>query len=383
MRYFIASILATLILLIALIANLWSTEVLTFTYWQEGGTNTSRSEAVRNLGLLAVAFIGLGFGIWRAYTAFRQTKASQLQAEAANEQAKSANEQAKAANEQARIAEQGQFTDRFSKAVEQLGNETLPVRLGGIFALWRLAKDSPENDLASVLDILCSFVRKPTTDLALEPAAKEGGENDEMERGLRPDVQAILNLIGDKDAVFRKNVTSEYRISFSGANLAVAELTLNNLSFANLSRAILSGANLRRADLWENDLRDADLSFANLRWAKLIGADLSGASLRESVLRETDLRCAYLIGANLSGADLSEADLSWANLNGADLSWANLNGADLIGANLSGTDLSDAYVLTQTQLDVAFYDGNSPPQNLPKDPEGNQLVWRGKQCPEK
>jgi hypothetical protein len=36
----------------------------------------------------------------------------------------------------------GQITDRFTKAIEQLGHEELDVRLGGIYALERIARDS-------------------------------------------------------------------------------------------------------------------------------------------------------------------------------------------------------------------------------------------------
>ncbi len=148
-------IIATLIVLVA-IASVVAQDfsVFSWAYWQEGDTSTSRSEVFRNVGLFFVAVIALGFGIWRAWTAHRQAEASQRQAEAAIAQAR-------AANEQARIAEEGQFTERFSRAVEHLGSEQLPVRLGGIYALWRLAKDSPEHDMTSVVDILCAFVRDP------------------------------------------------------------------------------------------------------------------------------------------------------------------------------------------------------------------------------
>ena len=79
-------------------------------------------------------------------------------------------------------------------------------------------------------------------------------------------------------------------------------------------------ANLRGADLSKDDLSWANLSKANLR-----GADLSKADLR--------------------GADLSKADLSGANLIKADLRWADLSEADLRGANLSGANLSKADLL--------------------------------------
>jgi hypothetical protein len=41
------------------------------------------------------------------------------------------------------IALQQQLTDRYTKAVEQLGSDTLDARLGGIYALERLMVDSP------------------------------------------------------------------------------------------------------------------------------------------------------------------------------------------------------------------------------------------------
>ncbi len=149
---FVIATLIVLVVIASVVAQDFS--VFSWAYWQEGDTSTSRSEVFRNVGLFFVAVVALGFGIWRAWTAHRQAEASQRQAEAANEQAR-------AANEQARIAQQGQFTERFSRAAEHLGSGQLPVRLGGIYALWRLFKDSPERDVISVIDILCAFVRDP------------------------------------------------------------------------------------------------------------------------------------------------------------------------------------------------------------------------------
>ena len=40
------------------------------------------------------------------------------------------------------LTEQGQITDRYTKAVEQLGSDKLDVRIGGIYALERIARDS-------------------------------------------------------------------------------------------------------------------------------------------------------------------------------------------------------------------------------------------------
>ena len=44
-----------------------------------------------------------------------------------------------------RLSLQGQLTDRYTKAVEQLGDDKLDIRLGGIYALERLAVDSQRD----------------------------------------------------------------------------------------------------------------------------------------------------------------------------------------------------------------------------------------------
>jgi len=293
--------------------------VFSWAYWQEGGI-ASRSEIVRNLGLLAAGAIGLGFGIWRAYTAYRQTQASQRQAEAANEQAE-------AANEQARIAQQGQFTERFSRAAEHLGNTELPVHLGGIYALWRLGKDSPERDVVPVIDILCAFVRDPPPAQPPPNTEEVGAEQPGRKRSdaaakLRSDVQAVLKLLGDSKATYRPHLPATYRLDFIGAELMHVSLMYTDLTRANLMDADLSGANLIGADLTRAIVMDAD--FTN---------------------------------AILSSVNLTNAQLYLANFNGADL-----NDADLTGADLTRADLSRAENLTQQQLDAIRYDLDYPPE---------------------
>jgi hypothetical protein len=43
------------------------------------------------------------------------------------------------------LTEQGQVTDRYTKAIEQLGSDKLDVRIGGIYALERIVWDSPKR----------------------------------------------------------------------------------------------------------------------------------------------------------------------------------------------------------------------------------------------
>ena len=58
------------------------------------------------------------------------------------------------------VTEQGHITDRYTKAIEQLGSDNLDVRLGGIYALERLAQDSPQRDQPTVVEVLGAFIRE-------------------------------------------------------------------------------------------------------------------------------------------------------------------------------------------------------------------------------
>ena len=57
------------------------------------------------------------------------------------------------------LTEQGQVTDRYTRAVEQIGSDKLDVRIGGIYALERVARDS-NRDHPSVMEVLTAFVRE-------------------------------------------------------------------------------------------------------------------------------------------------------------------------------------------------------------------------------
>jgi uncharacterized protein YjbI with pentapeptide repeats len=260
-----------------------------------------------------------------------------------------------------RLTQESQLTDRYAKAIEQLGDDKLDIRLGGLYALERLAVDS-ERDHPTVVEVLSAFVRRRS---ALQQRTTT--------EPLATDIQTALIILGRVPE--RPNIG---RGDLGGAALCGATLPGANLTGATLSRTDLRGANLCRANFSGTDLSRANLSGADLRRAGLAGAilaeaDLSGgADLREADLREADLRGAGLAGAELSrarlgkaklviatltearltGADLTKADLTRADLRRAVLVIATLTGAVLNRADLSGADLSGAIGLRQEQLDA-------------------------------
>jgi hypothetical protein len=59
---------------------------------------------------------------------------------------------------QVHINREGQITDRFTRAIDQLGSENRDVRIGGIYALGRIAANSPD-DRSTIQYVLGAFVR--------------------------------------------------------------------------------------------------------------------------------------------------------------------------------------------------------------------------------
>jgi hypothetical protein len=239
-----------------------------------------------------------------------------------------------------RLNRSGQITERFTRAVDQLGSKEVDIRLGGIYALERIARDSAD-DHPQVVEVLTAYVREHT------------GGDVAMRRGLPTDVQAAVTVLGRRDA---SQDASGTRLDLAHTNLSGA-----NLVGANLQRALLSNADLDHGLLTETNLQDAVLIEASLEYALLVGANLQSADLSKA-----DLQGATLDGANLHLGMLSQANLQGADLIHANLHYANLNGANLQGATLDGADLRGARYDSATTL---------PRPNFDREAEARGAVW--------
>ena len=87
------------------------------------------------------------------------------------------------------VAQEGQVTERFSRAIDHLGNDSLDVRLGAIYALERIARDS-RQDHWPVMEILTAYVRERA---ARGPAAEDQQPADD-EQPLATDIQAVVTV---------------------------------------------------------------------------------------------------------------------------------------------------------------------------------------------
>ena len=249
----------------------------------------SKSTTLRNIGLL----VGGGIAIWVAYR-------------------------------RSVISQRGLLNERYQKGAEMLGSDVLAVRLGGIYALQRLAEDVPEQYHVQIMHLFCAFVRHPTKDENYKPG---------------PEILHVANVVDHNLKLVREDVQSAMR--------AICTRRYDKIKLEKKAnfRLILTNA----------DLPHAHLGNANLTGAILINANLTNADLLNAVLTS-----AYLALAKLTGVDMTNAVLK--------------------NAVLSGADMTKVKGLTQEQLNQARADPDNPPKlggacdaetDLP-------LEWRGK-----
>jgi hypothetical protein len=86
---------------------------------------------------------------------------------------------------QIRVNQEGQITERFNKAVDHLGTDKLDLRLGGTYALERIAKNSSE-DRDTIAKVLTAFVRQRSPWPPSSPASTETTSRSTSSRSYGP-----------------------------------------------------------------------------------------------------------------------------------------------------------------------------------------------------
>jgi len=198
------------------------------------------------------------------------------------------------------LTEQGQITERFTRAIDQLGatDETtgtprLEIHLGGIYALERIALDSPERDYSAVMEVLTAYVRENTS----KGSGPSGGSSDAASTSNEATVEAEERAKQPSAPSEPRRPTADIR-----AILDVLRRTQARVPEEYRTRLDLREANLQGADLQEDAYgqEKTDLQGADLQGANLQGANLQGAILIETNLQE----------ANLQGAEVTDQQLA-------------------------------------------------------------------------
>jgi Pentapeptide repeats (8 copies) len=268
---------------------------------------------------------------------------------------------------QLQVSRQGQVTDRYTRAIDQLGQAGAEVRVGGIYALERIARDSLADRL-TIVEVLTAFIRlhsplSPGTDERQRPpdpaakfAAAQTMEKRLPMRDRAPDIQAAITVLGRMPGAGQKRSCELSRTDLTRSDLDQGDLAGADLHYSDLSQSHLVGADFRRADL--------------------TGTWFVRALLIRARLHQADLRSAVLWQARLDRADLRATDLTSADLTGARLDGARLDLADLRGADLSQADLADATFRGAVADDTTIWPAGFDPQHAGVLPADAALPFR-------
>jgi uncharacterized protein YjbI with pentapeptide repeats len=204
----------------------------------QGFASVAQAAAVGLAG--AVGLVGLFF-TWRS---LRQARESQAQTQENTQRT-------------LELTEQGQITERFTRAIDQLGatDETtgkpkLEIRLGGIYALDRIAWDSPKRDYSTVMEVLTAYVRENTRQAPGPSEGSSEGDSTSREATTEPDEGAQQPAPPEQP---RPTADTQ-------AILDVLRRTQDRVPEEDRTLLDLRGANLQGADLQEANLQGAKVT---------------------------------------------------------------------------------------------------------------------------
>lgn len=276
--------------LIAIAHFLYQLSLLAFDYTGSDFQkfNTEQFASTRLLILLLTTIIGLPFLIWRTFLADKQTK--------------NAEKQTAVAQEKVSIDEQTHYTTLYTRAIELLGAThqtqnpklTVPtreIRIGAIYALERIAHDSPK-DHWPIMEVLTAYIRKNS--------AVKLGLNDVInayQEIAEEDIKAIITVIGRRN---KKHIKEEkkkgYKLDLSYCNLNGIRISEGaDFSNVNFHRSFISA----KGTLLNVNFQNCQMDNTRILDTNFIECDFSGASICISFLENTKFHKCHFWDSNL------------------------------------------------------------------------------------
>jgi uncharacterized protein YjbI with pentapeptide repeats len=229
------------------------------------------------------------------------------------------------AQRQLGVQQQAQFTDRYTKAIDEIaasdnaGNPELAVRVGGLYVLEQIM-DTSEAQHASIVEVLGAYIRNNSTQKALQ-----------LDNGTRADVRVALTVLGRRNREMEFAADRKRKLGFLKALIFEQSVTDSFSARFVPPKLDLSGSNLPYVDLNQMLLGGASFSGARMPYCQAVLSDLSAVDFSNADLSGCAL-ASTLDGANFSNADLELAMISGKVSNvkfqGAELGFSIWVGAD-------------------------------------------------------
>lgn len=247
------------------------------TYWQ-----LASEPAFRNIGLLLVAIVGLGFAAYRSYHLYHQTKIGQKQSQ---------------------TSEDGLNIDRFQKGAAMLGEKEDTVRAAGVFVLFELVDQNPKEYYEQVQKLLCIFIRYTSIEFL------NNNENPSIQKYDGPP-QACL--------VAFRTLTKVNTIRKKTHGLSRIDCRMIRLKNCIFDGEYFADISLEDAILEDGFFRNANFTEADISRSRFTCCNLSDSILVRTRFRNTDFRKTLFTDADCEGATFSNCkNLTYAQLSQA------------------------------------------------------------------
>lgn len=177
------------------------------------------------------------------------------------------------------LARQGQLTERFVNAVNQLGHDKEEVRSAALYSLRLLADDAPTHRVQCLL-VIVSFIRSRT---------RKG----KVKTDFQGDVQTAIDVLGSwgeassEDRRLRKHDLSELsfsRYSFRLGFFPDCDFTSSTFHHCDFVQSELSGASFVDANCTACDFSFADLDHTDFSDANLSSSEFSNEDTQTNAL---------------------------------------------------------------------------------------------------
>ncbi|MGX4733155.1 pentapeptide repeat-containing protein [Kitasatospora griseola] len=267
------------------------------------------------------------------------------------------------------LTAKGQITDRFTAAVGQLGEDQVAVRLGGIYALERIAQESPNNQ-GVIMNVLTGFLREnskapevPNREAAAPETPLASTLIPQPAHAVSADIEAAALVLGRRNT---SNDPSGFTLDLTGVDLRGARLDGVNFSNAWIMSADFSGTRLRGANFSHAKLKPGEvdpatdwtskgsvnftgavLEGANFSDSLLVGSIFAGAwmprsNFQKSIFATSDFRNSVVAGSDFSNSEFTSSRLNGSRMNSSTLSGAQFTAATVKDAELDGIDFRAA-----------------------------------------
>jgi len=205
-----------------------------------------------------------------------------------------------------RAAQDKNASDVLAKATELLSSTDVSIRLGGVYALRRLAKTSPD-DYVPVFEILTGFVRTKypvSADRIIERETRPGNSRCPV------DVHAVLNVIGERCWKNKEDFNEHH-----------------DLSYVRLEDAWCVRCDFSRMYFWEAHLDSVNFTRADLRGsdftrARLLDCNFEGALMESVVLDDAELLSPYGLTQSMLNQTFGNASTKLPPSLSAPASWS-------------------------------------------------------------